>query len=790
MQINKKLSSITYCVLLFILVKGSAFSQLIITDTVQFNTISLHPYATYFNAKEKELTLKEITSFNLKNSKPIPRDYFDLGFTHDNYYLFFEIDNATSSEKEFYLEAIRPIVDYANLYIIEANNIVKVLKNGDLIRFKDKNFGHRKTIFKLQLKPYQKIKYVLHFKSDGEVMNTSLFLKTSQELLENIAFEEVVFGYFYGILLIAFILYLFFYFAIKLRVFLVYCFYVLCIGLLQFSLDGYTHQLLDTQGGWWSKHSVLFFAGIANFFLGWYAFLFLEVKSLSKTIAYLFYGLFTLDILFVFTVCFTSVYPAAYPIANVLGLFVLLLILVSIVKRYQKTNQLDYFFLIGILSLIIGFVIFILKNFGILPLNFITDNSSKLGTGIEVIFLSLSLANYLKKLRDEKEQLQDLAIKRAEDMNELKTYFLSNISHELRTPLNSIINLTKVISKETTQENVETNAAHIKYASYNLLSAIDDILDFSKIEKKQITLENKPFIPKEVISHFMKGVSLKAKTQGLDLTFQYDDEIPYRLEGDSQRLLQILNNILGNALKFTQEGTIKCKIEYNNSQTKKDIAQLKITVSDTGIGISKEKLHSIYESFSQQQIDNKRKYGGLGLGLFIVKNLVHLQNGDIKINSTEGLGTICVIELPYKVLEEKQTIIPQNNISSDFNGATILVVEDNAMNQMVIKMMAKKWDNCIVEYANNGKEALDKMLEKTYSLILMDLQMPVMDGYEATIAIRKGEVGNKDIPIIAVTADTTEETKQKVKEIGMNDYITKPIDKNSLETIMKALLNY
>jgi CheY-like chemotaxis protein len=237
-------------------------------------------------------------------------------------------------------------------------------------------------------------------------------------------------------------------------------------------------------------------------------------------------------------------------------------------------------------------------------------------------------------------------------------------------------------------------------------------------------------------------------------------------------------NLLLNALKFTEKGFIKFTIE---SEVKGDTVDLKFIISDTGVGISKEKLNSIYDSFSQQSIDNKRKYGGLGLGLYIVKALVNLHKGNIELQSILNQGTVCEVNLKVEKVAIKP-VVQEVTAEFDLNGKRILVVEDNAMNQMVLKMIMKKWLNTEVDFANNGEEALEIMKTIKFDVILMDLQMPVMDGYEATIEIRKGNSGinDKNIPIIAVTADVMETTKDRVKEIGMDYYLSKPVDKSKL----------
>jgi two-component system, sensor histidine kinase LadS len=479
----------------------------------------------------------------------------------------------------------------------------------------------------------------------------------------------------------------------------------------------------------------------------------------------------------------------SYPIANLLGLYLLTLIISSIVIIYNKTKTIDKFFAVGILFLISGFVVFILKNFSVLPHTFWTENGSKLGTGMEVIFLSLSMANLIRNLKNEREALQELALQRAEEMNELKSYFLSNISHELRTPLNAIMSLTDVIANETDASKVKSNCDIIKYSSQSLLSSVNDILDFSKIEKEELKLELAPFEPVKILEQIKNNAIETAKNKGINIKYTIENENPLNVNGDGTRFAQIANNIINNAIKFTPEGDVKIHLDWK--KTSGNQIKLVLKVTDTGVGIPKEKMNSIFDSFSQESINNKRKFGGLGLGLFIVKNLANLHNGLVDIKSQQGLGTICTVELQYDLIASENksvTIIP--NEDYDLKGKRILVVEDNAMNQMVIKMITKKWLNTVVEFANNGEEGVDQLKNNPFDIVLMDLQMPVMDGYEATIAIRKGEAGenNKDIPIIAVTADVMETTKERVFEIGMNKYLSKPVNKDTLYQNIKALV--
>lgn len=771
--------------LLLLTVKSN--SQLLITNNQSFESQSLHHFTTILNVKDQNFSIQEVLKLPNDRFKPLQNENQDLGFTTDHYWLQFAIQNQTNKVQHYYLETARPIIDIADFYQIKSNGTITYQKSGDAIPFKERSFQHRKTIFKILLEPNQKTHCYLHLKSDGEVINVPVLLRTADNFISNSSFEQIVFGFFYGILIIAFILYFFFFYAMRQRVFLYYSLYVLFIGLLQFSLDGYFYQFITPNSGWLSNRSVLLFAVISGFFLGNYAQYYLNIKTISNRLYFGFQALYIcFGVLFFVLLFVPNWLQYGYPAMNGLGLLLLVLICASLIEIYSKTKVVYQFFSLGILSLVTGFVIFILKNFSVLPNNFITENSSKLGTGLEIVFLSLSMASLIKKLKEDRESLQNLSLQKAEEMNELKTYFLSNISHELRTPLNTIINFIESINGETDSNSIQEKCAVIKSSSSGLLASVNDILDFSKIEKDEIKLEIADFDFHKLLEEVRKDILLRAEKKGLDFQFIQPTDTPKMIKGDASRIQQIIMNLLCNALKFTSEGIVKLKIE---TEVVNNTVHLSIIVSDTGEGIAKEKMNSIFDSFSQQTINNKRKYGGLGLGLYIVKALVNLHKGEIDLQSIVNQGTVCKVKLALEKVVVNEELNTAPTLEYNLYGKRILVVEDNAMNQMVLKMITKKWLNTEVDFANNGEEGL-KSLEKTkYDIILMDLQMPVMDGYEATIAIRNGNSGinDKNIPIIAVTADVMESTKERVKEIGMNFYLSKPINKELLfETIQNC----
>ncbi|MBD0836570.1 7TM diverse intracellular signaling domain-containing protein [Aestuariibaculum suncheonense] len=772
-----------HLLILTYLISFSLIGQNKVFDTEKSNN-DLYAYAEYVNVYDSDLVLQDLIKNDSLTYQQLKTGNHSVGFTVNNYWLRFKIVNNSKSSKSYYLETARPITDIANLYQISDDTISK-FKSGDKIPFKDKQVKHQATIFKLILPPNEIQQIYIHLKSDGETINLPLNLYSETEFWMVNNKIQLFYGLFYGLLFLAGIIYLFFYTSLREISFWYYGIYVFSIALMQAALDGFLHEYLFPSGGYINDRAVLIAAQSSNLFLLKYCEHFLKVKDYLKSYLkgfHLAYGIIAISFLMLFIT--PSTLKLSYPLSNLNGLFSLLLILTTIFTMRYKRIKIDPYFSFGILFLVIGLLGFVMNNLSLLPNNFITLNSAKFGSGFEVIFLSLSMTNLIKQLRLEKEQSQAEALKKSEEISQLKTYFMSNMSHELRTPINAIMGIA-----ENELESIEHNQSRKPYktiinASLSLLSNVNDIIDFEKIENKQLELNPETFNPSTRLKQILENWKAQALEKGLQFTYEIDKHIPSKIYADQVRFIQIINNVLSNAVKFTEEGSVYFKL--NCSRPFEHICRFSFQISDTGIGIDPKAKDDVFDSFSQMKLNHKRQYGGIGLGLTIVKHIVELFGGSLHIKSKPDEGTDVFIDLDLKSLPSNASEIVQNNNSNLSLHA--LIVEDNKMNQMVMRKILSSSKTIDFAIANNGQEALDMLQAADFDLILMDLQMPIMDGYEATHIIRNGTLNiNKNIPIIAVTADALQETKHRVLKLGMNDYMTKPVSKDLLLEKIYAL---
>jgi CheY-like chemotaxis protein len=393
------------------------------------------------------------------------------------------------------------------------------------------------------------------------------------------------------------------------------------------------------------------------------------------------------------------------------------------------------------------------------------DDASRVEGGVIVVF------DITARKKLEQEMID--ARKAAEAGLELRKTILANVSHELRTPVNAIVGMSALLASTELNEQQREYLKTMRFSSDGLLVLIDDLLDVSRIEAGKVELEEIEFSMRDNFSQLTKSLRLRAEEKGLSFEWKLDEQIAPRLLGDIHRLNQIITNLIGNAIKFTPQG--KVKLEITHVSESNDAQDIRFSVVDTGIGIAAERQTAVFQAFSQEDNSTTRKYGGTGLGLSISRRIVEMMGGHLTLTSEKNVGTIFTFQIQFKKANSEAPVAKEFN--PDLQGSLILLVEDNKVNQFLANALLTSW-KAKVDISEDGQDAIDRLKEKEYDLVLMDLQMPIMDGFEATEHIR--EVLKSNVPIIGLSANALNGERERSMERGMNDYVSKPFQPEML----------
>lgn len=465
-----------------------------------------------------------------------------------------------------------------------------------------------------------------------------------------------------------------------------------------------------------------------------------------------------------------------------------LFIIASLIRALRRKSQAAWFYIVGWFLPVVGVIVRNMREFGIIPHSDIVGYSVSVGIALETIVLAVGVAHRISKIMNERDQAK-LESAKASAASQAKSDFLAHFSHEVRNPMNAIIGLSDLAAKTNLSKEQRSYINNIQTSGNILMKLLNDTLDFSKIEAGKVSIERIAFAPKDVLDNVRAVIGPKAAEKNLTFTVEGEEVLPVLVTGDPTRLSQVLINLTTNAVKFTDQGQVTLTLSVSPSAEEGTIS-LRAEVTDTGIGMTEEQVSRLFKSFSQADVSVTRKYGGTGLGLAISKQLVELMGGNIGAKSQPGVGSCFYIELPFGLptieedlakptaQAESSTPAHPEDASSLLEDVHILIVEDNKINQMLVTKILEQ-TSAHFDIASSGAEAIEKATHTLYDLILMDLNLPEMDGLETTKAIRSLENGKK-LPIIAMTGSADVGTRRNCLEAGMNDHVTKPFKPDTL----------
>lgn len=768
----------------------------------EFKVVDILSRISYLQDTTGNLSFEQVLAKDLTGQFTQASDQpYEPGITNDHSWLKISIrgDEAAYSKDQhydpWYLAIGNTLLDNAILYgpisldqTLEEKLNTQIRVSGDAVAFK----GNRATDFRhpnfLVNPSSQEQIFYAHLSTNSSSSGISLKVWSRDGLAAHKSEAHMLRGLFYGMMLSIMLYNLFLYFSFRDIAYVYYVAFVASFVLYRSYLDGVLLQYFWPESAYIQDFVATLILPSPMIFLILFSREFLNTKANTPLLDIPLKIILGVSLVFF---CFGKFVPFSV-VGNsllIIGAITPPLLFFCAVKTWSQGDKKGRAFCIAQLLMIIAIFLHILSQAGAISNYFIVVYSLQIGSLVEAYLFAFALSDRINIMRAQQQALEEQAISSLQESSRLKDEFLATISHELRTPMNGVggsldlLKTTGLSGEQTKYVNTASQSAS------QMMELVSELLEFSEGIADKVQLDIQTVDLHQLLKELSTEYADRCNTKHLEFIFAMEKRTPQFIKADRDRLYQLIEHLLDNAFKFTNSGKVRLSAKLVAEDKGQNAAQIEFQIIDTGIGIKPEIEEKIFEIFSQGDSSFSRQFGGLGIGLAICRKLVENMNGEITLHSTPDEGSTFIVSLPFTLAENPSVRREEKTkeVSLDRSGVKILVVEDNKVNQTVLCGILRKL-GFQTGMANNGQECLDILSEQSFDLILMDCQMPILDGFETTKQIRKGTTQAKNIPIVAVTANVMSHDKELCFESGMDDFLQKPVKKAQIEATISHWL--
>ncbi|MCO6060043.1 response regulator [Pseudomonas sp. MOB-449] len=741
------------------------------------------------DAEIDDISSPALDSSFRRHDKPV----LNAGYSRSVFWLRIDLDYRPRSKggvQDWLLELAYPPLDRLDLYVPDAQGGYRLAqRTGDALPFSSRDIKRNNYVFSLSLQPNQPQRLYLRLQSEGSIQ-APLTLWSPRAFLEEQPERIYVLGIIYGVLLVMLVYNLFIYLSVRDTSYLYYILYIGSFGLYQISVNGAGIQYFWPDSPWWANAATPFLIGSAALFGCQFSRRFLHTADHSPWMDRALLGLMFLGGL-AMVLALTVSYGLALRLATTLALTFTVVIFAAGVLAWLRGMRVARYFIIAWSAFLLGGAINTLMVLGYLPNIFFTMYASQIGSALEVGLLSLALADRINAMKEDRTRILQDAGNKMEALNQelansnrLKDEFLATVTHELRTPMNGVIGSLELMQTVPLDDELQQYQRTASGSARDMMRLVNDILAMTELQAGKLYPRREPFSLRGLMDSLRVQYQPRAEEKGLTFTLELDHKLPDTLEGDAGKLAQALGYLLDNAVKFTSRGSVTLAV--SGQEPANGNLDLRIEVTDTGIGFTAPPDGPIYRRFYQADGSMTREYGGLGIGLALSQQLVALLGGSLSHQSQPGQGSAFALELSLSLPAQTAQPVPVRRPGGQAlrrpEQCTVLVVEDNAINQLVTRGMLLKL-GYRVRTADNGAEALEQLRREPMDAVLLDCQMPVMDGFATCRALR-AIPGCADLPVLAITAHSHSGDRERCLAAGMSDYMAKPVKFDELRTLL------